>query len=62
MRSKRERVDETVAHIANAIAHVREWTASLRAISTNTKPPMVQLFYFQSAALHRGVPILVAIR
>ena len=54
MRGKRERVDKTVAHVASAIAQVRELTATLKAVSASVRAPQAQIFYMQSAALHRG--------
>jgi hypothetical protein len=59
MRAKRQRVDEMVTLKANAIAQVRELSASLRAISTSDRAPRLQLLFFRSAALHRGAPVLV---
>lgn len=59
MRAKRQRVDEIETLMANAIAHIREQSASLKSISSSDKPPRLQLLYFQSAALHRGAPVLV---
>lgn len=62
MRDKRKRVDETVAHVANAVAQVRELSATLKSTAAGDRLPQLQILFYQAAALHRGAPILVAIQ